>query len=81
MGRRKISVGARNNLRWLGTQIRKYRKECGMTQQQVADALKVSRSAVSRWEYGKGNIKYDKVFSLSELFGVNFEVFVPPSYR
>lgn len=38
--------------RTLGETIRQYRTQCGMTQEFVAEALGVSRQAVSKWESG-----------------------------
>lgn len=37
-----------------GLLIRQFRKEKGMTQQQVADALRISNKTVSKWESGLG---------------------------
>ena len=37
----------------LGENIRKLRKEAGFTQEQIAEALGVSVSAVHKWESGK----------------------------
>lgn len=37
----------------LAEQIRKYRKKAGLSQQQLADLLKVSRNTVINWERGK----------------------------
>ena len=38
--------------RTLGENIRAHRTRCGMTQEFVAEALGVSRQAVSKWESG-----------------------------
>ena len=37
----------------IGTIIKKYRRERDMTQEQLAEYLRVSVSAVSQWESGK----------------------------
>ncbi len=34
----------------LGTRIAEYRKQCGMTQEQLAEHMDVSPQAVSKWE-------------------------------
>ncbi len=47
------------------------RKEKGMSQQELSQALKVSRQAVSRWEVGEVKPSTDKLRRLSELYGVS----------
>ncbi len=42
----------------LSEKIQKLRKERGLTQEQFAEQLFVSRTAVSKWETGRGNAKY-----------------------
>ena len=41
----------------LGEIIKKYRTECKMTQEFVAETLGVSRQAVSKWETGVSQTK------------------------
>lgn len=53
--------------------IRQLRNDKGMTQQEVADALHVSRQTVSAWERGKNYPSLDLLKSISELFDVSFE--------
>ena len=36
----------------IGQKIRKFRKGCGLSQEQLAEKLNVSRQAVSKWEMG-----------------------------
>lgn len=36
----------------LGEKIYHYRNKAGMTQEQLADALSVSRQSISKWESG-----------------------------
>lgn len=36
----------------IGNKIRKYRKECGLTQEQLAERISVTKSRVSNWEQG-----------------------------
>lgn len=45
--------------------LREYRKLCGLTQSELATALNVSRSVVSKWEEGKGKPAIDQVVGLS----------------
>lgn len=53
--------------------IKQLRADKGMTQQEVADALHVSRQTVSTWERGKNYPSLDVLKSISELFDVSFE--------
>ena len=47
------------------------RKEKNLTQKQLADELKVSDKAVSRWETGKGYPDVTSLVALSEFFSVS----------
>ena len=46
------------------------RKEKGLTQLELAESLKVSRQAVSKWESGGAIPSTDSLRGLSELYGV-----------
>ncbi len=39
----------------IGSVIRKYRKEAGMTQEEMANRLGVTTPAVNKWENGNSN--------------------------
>lgn len=39
----------------IGSVIRKYRKECGLTQEEMAKRLGVTTPAVNKWENGNTN--------------------------
>lgn len=54
----------------IGELLARLRKERGMTQQQVAEALHVSPQAVSKWERGKGCPDISLLPALSSIFGV-----------
>ena len=45
-----------------GEKIRKIRKMSGMTQEELAEKMNVSRQTISKWEKGRKNIAagYDK---------------------
>ncbi|MHC5247157.1 helix-turn-helix domain-containing protein [Enterococcus sp. LJL90] len=49
------------------------RKAQGWTQEQLASKVLVSRTAVSKWENGKGYPNIDSLKSLSKLFGVSLD--------
>lgn len=46
------------------------RKEKGLTQLELAEAVNVSRQAVSKWESGGGIPSTENLLGLSELYGV-----------
>lgn len=49
------------------------RKRKGMSQQEVADAVGVSRQTVSNWELGQGSPALDKAAELARLYGVTID--------
>lgn len=57
----------------LGEIIKKYRTECKMTQEFVAETLGVSRQAVSKWESGVSDPSTTNLMALAKLFGVTAE--------
>ena len=52
----------------LGENIRKLRKEAGFTQEQIAEALGVSVSAVHKWESGKAIPELEMLVDIAEFF-------------
>ena len=57
----------------LGEKIRQARKRIGLSQEQLAQKLCVSRSAVAKWETGKGMPDIENLKMLSRLFGVSVD--------
>ena len=55
----------------ISDKILKLRKEKGMSQEMLAEALGVSRQSVSKWESGTALPDTDKIIAMSELFGVS----------
>lgn len=53
-----------------GEKIQALRKSRGMSQEQLAEQLAVSRQSVSKWELSESVPELDKIVALSELFGV-----------
>lgn len=47
------------------------RKKMGLSQEELANKIGVSRQAVSKWESGQSMPDLDKIIALSELFGVS----------
>ena len=57
----------------MGALIRSLRKEKGMTQLELAQAIQVSDKAVSKWERGQGCPDVSLLTALSDILGVNLE--------
>ena len=49
------------------------RRARGLSQQDLAEALEVSRQAVSRWEVGASTPSTENLLALSKLFGVSVD--------
>ena len=54
----------------LGEKIRALRSEQGLTQEDVARSLNITRQAVARWEAGTNRPSTEKLLALAGLFGV-----------
>lgn len=54
----------------LADRIQQLRREHGLSQEQLAEKLNVSRQAVSKWESAQAQPELDKILALSELFCV-----------
>ena len=59
--------------RSLGEVLKRRRTECRMTQEFVAEALGVSRQAVSKWESGASDPSTANLIALAKLFGTTPE--------
>lgn len=57
----------------LSEKLKLLRQEHGMTQEQVASKLYVSRTAVSKWETGGGSPNLDSLQALARLFDVSVD--------
>ncbi len=55
----------------LSDNIRKYRKENNMSQDELAEKLGVSRQSVSLWENGQTQPTIDNIIALSKIFNVS----------
>lgn len=53
-----------------GEKLQLLRKAKGMSQEQLATQINVSRQAISKWEVGESNPDLDKVVQISNIFDV-----------
>ena len=56
-----------------GEKLKSARKEAGLTQEQLAVKLMVSRQAITKWETDKGMPDIENLKSLSQLLGVSVD--------
>lgn len=54
----------------LGERLVKLRKEKGLSQEEVAEKLNVSRQSVSKWELDQSLPDFDKIIPLCELYDI-----------
>ena len=57
----------------LGKKIKQLRKFSGMTQEQLAEKLNISRQALSKWENGTSMPDVESVVRISMLFQISLE--------
>lgn len=57
----------------LGEKIKEARKQCGLSQEQLAEKMNVSRSAIAKWETDKGLPDIDNLKALSQLLNVSVD--------
>ena len=57
----------------LGNQIKKYRSEMQMSQEQLADRIYVSRQTISNWENEKSYPDVNSLVLLSEIFQTSID--------
>lgn len=57
----------------IAEKIKAVRNRAGMTQQELADAIHVSRSAVAKWESDKGLPDIENLKAIATLFGMTLD--------
>ena len=65
----------------VSSSIKKLREEKGMTQDELAEKLNVTRQAVSNWETGKTQPDIETLTRLAEIFDVSVERIIYGSER
>lgn len=58
--------------------LQELRKSKGLTQEELAQAIFVSRTAVSKWESGRGYPNIDSLKELSRFFGITIDELICP---
>ena len=58
--------------------LQELRKSKGLTQEELAEALFVSRTAISKWESGRGYPSIDSMKEISRFFGVTIDELICP---
>lgn len=61
----------------LNERIKNCRRKSGLTQEQVAEAMGVSRQAVTKWENGQSAPSTENLFKLASLFGTTVDLLLP----
>lgn len=56
-----------------GEKLRLVRKERGITQEELAEQLQVSRQAISKWEAGTGYPEVDKLRTISKVLDISLD--------
>lgn len=57
-------------------QIRKYRREQNLSQEELAERVFVTRQSVSNWENGKTYPDLNSLLRLSALFGISLDILI-----
>ena len=57
----------------LNEKLQELRKQKGLTQEELAEALYVSRTAISKWESGRGYPNIDSLKAISQFFDVTID--------
>ena len=65
----------------VGENIARYRKQAGMTQKELAEKLNVIDKTISRWECGYGLPDMSMLVPMAEIFGVPVEAIIDENYQ
>ena len=60
----------------IGKQIKKYRTELGLSQEDFADKIFVTRQSVSNWENDKNYPDINSLVLMAEIFGVSLDILI-----
>ena len=65
----------------LGEKIKEARKQCGLSQEQLAEKMSVSRSAIAKWETDKGLPDIDNLKALAVFLNVSVDYLLDDGER
>ena len=65
----------------LGEKIKEARKQCGLSQEQLAEKMSVSRSAIAKWETDKGLPDIDNLKVLAGFLNVSVDYLLDDGER
>ena len=65
----------------LGEKIKDARKQCGLSQEQLAEKMSVSRSAIAKWETDKGLPDIDNLKALAGFLNVSVDYLLDDGER
>ena len=57
----------------LGEKLKEIRKRFGLSQEELAEMLNVSRQAITKWENDGGKPDIDNLLELSKKFGITVD--------
>lgn len=60
----------------MGKQLKKFRQEQGVSQQELADYLSISRQTISKWELGKSLPDVENIIRLCDYFNISADVLI-----
>ena len=62
-------------MREIGPNIKLFREQSGFNQSQISSAIKINRVQYTNFENGKFDLTLDKLNLISDLLGVNIDLF------
>ena len=65
----------------IAEKLQTLRRTKGMSQEQLAEQLNVSRQAISKWELGESMPDTENVITLSKLFGVSIDYLLNDEFQ
>ena len=73
----EIEMSKMDLKKYIGTQIKTFRKSAGFTQDELAKRLNTTKQTISRYEKGDRKANQDMLFELCDIFGVSIDDFFP----
>ncbi len=64
--------------KYVGSKIKYFREEKGLSQEELAKHLHTTRQTISRYENGERKANQDVLFELAKIFNQTIDAFFPP---